>query len=440
MKRVSVVVLGDVGRSPRMQNHALSFAKAGFHVDLVGFGGSRLIKDLDGHHNVSLFLLGDFPSKLSKLPRMLYYLVKASYQFLQLFMVLFSCAIHSSHVVVQNPPAIPTLAVAWVACVICNAKLVIDWHNYGYTILSLALDNPDHLLVKIAKWYEHGFGKMSTLNLCVTEAMREDLLYNWQIRANTLYDRPPERFKSAELETRHQLFIKLSNEYPEVFGQKDRLSEFAIKVVEEITAFTVRNSLGKVIERDDRPALLVSSTSWTEDEDFSVLLDALEDYEKHATDSNSNLPRLVCAITGKGPLKEYYQNLIAGKQFKFVSVCTPWLEPEDYPRLLGSANLGVCLHKSSSGLDLPMKVVDMFGCGLPVCAIDFKCISELVHHNENGLIFKDSKELSKQMKELLTGFPKSQTKLQAFRDNLKGFQELRWDESWNNVVLPLLGR
>ena len=41
--RICVLVLGDVGRSPRMQYHALSCAKAGFDVDLVGFGGMRYI-------------------------------------------------------------------------------------------------------------------------------------------------------------------------------------------------------------------------------------------------------------------------------------------------------------------------------------------------------------------------------------------------------------
>lgn len=34
---VIIVVLGDVGRSPRMQYHALSFVKSGFSVTLMGF-------------------------------------------------------------------------------------------------------------------------------------------------------------------------------------------------------------------------------------------------------------------------------------------------------------------------------------------------------------------------------------------------------------------
>ena len=38
-RRVCVVVIGDIGRSPRMQYHALSFSRHGYQVDLVGFLG-----------------------------------------------------------------------------------------------------------------------------------------------------------------------------------------------------------------------------------------------------------------------------------------------------------------------------------------------------------------------------------------------------------------
>ena len=60
-----------------------------------------------------------------------------------------------------------------------------------------------------------------------------------------------------------------------------------------------------------------------------------------------------------------------------ISIVTPWLEADDYPLLLGSADLGVSLHSSSSGVDLPMKVVDMFGAALPVLALDFEAIGNL---------------------------------------------------------------
>lgn len=36
---VQILVLGDIGRSPRMQYHAMSIAKHGGHVDLIGYQG-----------------------------------------------------------------------------------------------------------------------------------------------------------------------------------------------------------------------------------------------------------------------------------------------------------------------------------------------------------------------------------------------------------------
>uniref|UniRef100_A0A8C4V4D4 Chitobiosyldiphosphodolichol beta-mannosyltransferase n=1 Tax=Falco tinnunculus TaxID=100819 RepID=A0A8C4V4D4_FALTI len=412
--RVCVAVLGDLGRSPRMQYHALSLARHGRDVSLLGYLQSVPHGDVLRSDRIRLVPVRELRG-LRVGPKLFQYGIKVIVQAAQLLYTMLTID-RPAYVLLQNPPGLPAIAVAWVACLFWRSKLIIDWHNYGYTIMSLS-HGRNHPLVQIAKWYEKLFGRLSDYNLCVTNAMKEDLWVNCNIKAVTLYDKPASYFKETPLEIQHHLYMKLAKDY-EPF--KPRYVTESVSLSAERSAFTeMDEGNGHVMKTRGRPALLISSTSWTEDEDFSVLLKALE---------------------GKGPLKDYYNGLINKLHFKHIQICTPWLEAEDYPLLLGSADLGVCLHKSSSGLDLPMKVVDMFGCCLPVCAIHFECLHELVKHNENGLIFRDSSELAEQLKMLFLEFPTLEGKLHNFRKNLRASKQLRWDESWDQTVLPLLGQ
>lgn len=218
-------------------------------------------------------------------------------------------------------------------------------------------------------------------------------------------------------------------------------------------------------QRPDRPALLVSSTSWTPDEDFSILLEALKRYEEKArqahVDGGKELPKVLMVVTGKGPEREKYMNEIeklqrgqviegeaqdASEPWQWVRCISMWLEPEDYPLLLGSADLGISLHSSSSALDLPMKVVDMFGCCLPVCALNFACLDELVKDGVNGLVFENAEQLAAQLESLLASFPNSPA-LQSLRESLQKNEEARplgnwewgsWADNWNRNMRPLI--
>jgi beta-1,4-mannosyltransferase len=82
----------------------------------------------------------------------------------------------------------------------------------------------------------------------------------------TLYDRPSEVFHPISVLESHQLFLSLANQFP-VFGTKDS----SVK-----TVLTELLPSGDAAWRNDRPGVIVSSTSWTEDEDFSILLSALQ--------------------------------------------------------------------------------------------------------------------------------------------------------------------
>jgi len=411
-KCVCIVVLGDIGRSPRMRYHANSLAEEGFFVQMIGYGGSGLPEDMTNNPAIWHYFMREPPAFIQELPRLISYAVKVVWQWLFLswafLWMTFGHRFNPDFILLQNPPAIPTLALCWIYSKIYRCPLIVDWHNYGFSLMAMK-NSAKSPLLRFAKWFEDYFGAKATHHLCVTRAMKDDLKKRLNVSAITLYDRPPDHFHSITKEERQEFLKKLSQHYPRV---KDAIAEKAA-------------------------GILVSSTSWTEDEDFSILLEAIKDYEAARSESEETYPRLILFITGKGPQQEFYRNIINSMKLEHVDIYLPWLEYEDYPKLLASADLGVSLHTSSSGLDLPMKVVDMFGSGLPVCAMNFSCISELVQHNENSLVFRDSQELGQQIQDWFKIREKPYPNHTKFPQALKSFQSIRWHENWVFNVGPI---
>lgn len=314
---------------------------------------------------------------------------------------------------VQNPPSIPTLAVAGVISFLRNTRLVIDWHNLGYTILGLKLGK-GHPLVLISSVYERICSRFATAHFTVTDAMARVIKRGYKSTAPilTLHDRPTSTFQVMEAQQRLPSMQKLP----------------------EIADYAESIGMGK-------SKLLVSSTSWTPDEDFGILLDALVSYSDLAMTSHPYLPEVIAVITGKGPLKNQFldqiQQLKSKDKLEMVTFRTAWLSTEEYASLLGVADLGVSLHKSTSGYDLPMKVVDMFGAGLPVAGYgDFEAWPELVKDGANGRSFTNAQGLQAILMDLFGG---DGSELLSLKEGAIQEGGRRWDDEWNPVAGRLFG-
>jgi beta-1,4-mannosyltransferase len=418
--RVTIVVLGDLGNSPRMQYHALALATTLAEVDLIGYAGSPLRQRAAAHPHIRVHRLRA-PRRLEPhVPRALF-VARAAWRVAVLWvrlLWLLIAARRADVVLVQNPPAIPTLLVALVAVRLRSAKLIIDWHNFGYAMLALRL-GPEHLVVRAARRYERFAGRLADGHLCVSRAMQSELAERWGIRAAVCYDRPAEAPGPTPLAVRRDLFARLRDL---VGGDGDAYHPDAV----------------------NRPGLIVSPTSWTADEDFTVLLDALERREemlRSAESGSSRFPALLVLITGQGPLRAAFDAEVRQRTFGRSSVRTLWVAPDDYPLLLGAADLGLCLHRSASGVDLPMKIADMFGAGLPVCALDYgPCLAEQVRHGENGLLFTDAAQLAAQLFELFRGFPGDTALLARLRRNVAEPPRPLWSDEWSATVRSLFTR
>jgi len=422
-----VLVLGDFGHSPRMQNHAISLLNKGYEVTVIAYKNGSMMKEKlrenDGFRFVGIsrlnFLRLKKKTKIpSFVPSIAYFALRVLLQFLQVLLCLFfeTGKVKVTNVLVQNPPCLPT----FLACAVAKrlmkekVKFTIDWHNLGYSIFSMQRKRGGKdMLVRVMKAYEKYFLRYFDHHLTVTEKMKDFLVREWRVDATQI---------SVVKDAPGEQFLRLNTN-----ATREKKKGFRKKTSDVVN--------------------VVSSTSWTPDEDFDVLLNAAVLYDEKAKEASGGartatkkkkktkqrLPHLNILITGRGDLRESFETRAKEAKLKHVSFSYAWLPIHEYPERLSMSDVGLCLHQSSSKLDLPMKIVDMFGVGIPVLARRYECLrDELVQEGVNGLTFDTSEELCDALISLLEGWDGNDNGTEALNRLEAGVTRDRLDEVFSS--------
>jgi beta-1,4-mannosyltransferase len=311
---------------------------------------------------------------------------------------------------------------------------VIDWHNLSHTIAAVKVGD-HHRAVRALARSERRWAKRADGHLAVSKALADWLAREYKVTAVVAYDRPSAAFTPPSAAAASALWDKIAAEH----------------------------QLGSTHLRQDsggqaRPPIVVCPTSWTPDEDFDLLLEALERAERNLTRGHSpsgdtpsasavapgatvegSIPSLAVFLTGRGPLRDTFEQRAARRSFKVIAVKMLWLEPADYPTLVGMATLGLCLHQSSSGLDLPMKLADLRGAGVPVATYDYApVLGEVMTTGREGVTFRDPGELANVFVDVATRAMPPDSALAKSRAWLAENPPERWDAQWDGTARRVL--
>ncbi|ORC92683.1 glycosyltransferase [Trypanosoma theileri] len=343
--------------------------------------------------------------------------------------------------------------------VMCPA-LIVDWHNFGFTIMQN--DGRPSIMVWIYRFFECNLC-IGNGNVTVSQAMRTALCQREENNAS----------KEIDFKSKKNQVVVLYDTAPSFFGPCSR-SQFVEEVLTpmlQLTSTSRKEVMGlspppafilndSVKEEDSslgntgrKGLFMIASTSWTPDDDYTMVIDALVRIDKRLQkqlqeEGGKTLLHPVRSIwllvTGKGISRERFEKaVIAAHLSPLVMITTVYFQSyQHYAMALGAADVGLCMHRSSSGLDLPMKAVDMLGSGLPVVALRYDALSELLD-KQHGWLFSNAEELEHIIWHYLLSYNTASNKEESLEIKRRHVMESRretWDDKWNSAVLPLLQR
>jgi beta-1,4-mannosyltransferase len=373
-RRMAVIAIGDLGRSPRMLNHALELARGGVEVDLVGLQGVPIVAAVATHPRIRIHRLRAFERLRSRRGRLAFSALATGRQLLLAVQLAYVLAVRLRQIevlLVQNPPAFPALPLALAHGRWRKARVVVDWHQTTAAMLELRFrrwGSRSRLAARLGG-VEGRMARRADHHLCVSEALRGHLERRWSIDAAVVPDQAPERFAPPPAaDPRH------------------------------------------AGAADPRPAVVVAPSGWSADDDFDLLLERRAEVEAR----------------------------LRRTSWRRIEVRTAWYSPEEYPEALASADLGLSLHASAGGLDVPIKLCELLACGVPVLCLDYgPAVRERIRDGVNGRLFASATELADLLDELLGGFPVAPS-LERLRAGVRAEPRESWESSWQRSVLPLL--
>src|SRR5262249_46312196 len=156
------------GRNPRVLLHARALAAEGLDVDLIGNTITPLPDSILENSRINVHTLQDLPPANAG---GLKYLAFMCWRGLRMSSALFFPLVWSlgrpDLILVQNPPGVPTLAVAWLAARLRRSRFAVDWHNLTSAMVALRL-GARHPLVPWIERYECWMGRRAEVNLFVS--------------------------------------------------------------------------------------------------------------------------------------------------------------------------------------------------------------------------------------------------------------------------------
>ncbi len=344
-----------------MANHARALRARGWSVTIAGYGENPLPPDLVTDPGVRVVELdADGGQYWRVLWRLVVELRREQW----------------TAILVQNPPGFPALFILWLAGP-RGARRILDWHNTGSSLLALRRTRRRHA-AGLYGWFERRFARIADEHWAVSAALAQKLT---DLRAVVVHDRPSQIFRAAAVSV-HDYSSLLANGGPTA----DRLAWWRRVLPDKAPP--------------SAPCWVAAPSSWGPDEDCDAMLRVAEAWRKNSA-GWGDAPRVAIIATGRGAMQAEFaraaEKLCAGP----VTIHTAWVPPAEYPALLSKVDAGLCLHRSSSRVDLPMKLADFRGASRKALVLDYgPVLHEVFRPGVDGWTFLNDDELAAGLRKL----------------------------------------